>query len=320
MVLVLRDDDLTRDLDVAGVIERIEQGYLADGRGEVVLFPRTRTPAQGTTLSWMGAALPPSGLLGFRSYLYRSDGYDHGHQVVALYGHRNMELRALFLGRLVGSLRTGATIAAAFHLIDPSFREFGLIGTGYQARNALACLVRAFRSPRFVAWSPNRDRRTSFRAWARSTFSADLDLADGPADVVARSSAVALVTASDSPVVRREMLREPRLLLSISSYRRPEIDPAVLDEVRHVWTDSVVQASGPGTLFEQEPRRSKLLPLSRGLEDGALRDVGSTRIVLNTGAAWEEVLTAELLFERASERGLGTKIELPGDPVSNDTF
>ena len=320
MVRILRDEEHRDLVDVPGVVSRIEEGYRADGEGGVVPLPRTRTDTRGTTLAWMGAAIPTAGLLAFRAYLYRSDGYDRGQQVVALYGHRDMDLRALLVGRLVGNLRTGAAIAAALHLVEPSLRDVGFIGTGHQARNALACIARVFPSPRVVAWSPNPQHRASFGMWARTALGIEVDLADGADEVVTRVPNVVLVTASESAVVTRPMLREPRLLVSINSYRRPEIDVPIVDEASVVWTDSVAQASGPGTLFETEGRKSKLRPLMQGVQDGSARERKVTRIILNTGAPWEEVVTAQLLYERAVERNVGVEIALLPESVQREVF
>ncbi len=310
MALVLQDHELRKLLDLPKIVARLEEGYRADSRGDVVPFPRSRVDARGTTLAWLGAAIPSANLLAFRSYLYRSDGYDRGEQIVALYTHSEMELRALFVGRLVGNLRTGAAIAAAFHLVDPDMKEVGMIGTGYQARNALACLTAVFGSPRVVAWSPNPEHREAFRAWAREDLGIHVELAEDASGVARTTSNIALVTSSEEPVLTPEMVSAPKLLLSISAYRRPEIDLRVLDAVPWVWTDSVAQASSPGTLFEKGERRSRLRPLVQGIEDGSARDSRSTRIIINTGAAWEEAVVGQILFEIAESRGIGARVTI----------
>jgi alanine dehydrogenase len=320
MVRLIRDEEIRDQLDLAGIVTAMEEGYRADARGEVVPFPRSRIRARETTLAWLGAALPVADLLGFRSYLYGSDGGDRGHQVVALYRHASMELRALFVGRLVGNLRTGAAIAAALHLAIPSARDVGMIGTGYQARNAARCLAAMFPSLRLVAWSPNEAHRVSFAGWARDALPIDVQLAPNAADVLERSAATIFVTTSESPVIPSDVRAEGRLLISINAYRQAEIPLPVLDEARRVWTDSVAQASSPGTLFESEPRRSKLRPLYEGIEDGSLRDVASLRIVVNTGAAWEETIAADRLCDLAVRRGLGTEIDLPTEPPEGHLF
>jgi alanine dehydrogenase len=320
MVRCLRDADLRDLVDIPKVVSRLEEGYRADASGSVVTFPRRRAEVGGTTFAWLGAAVPSEDVLAYRSYLYGSDGEDRGHQVVALYGHSGMELRALFVGRLVGNLRTGAAIAAAFRLVQPDLPVLGLIGTGYQARNALACLAATLRPSRVLAWSPSPEHRQAFRAWARGALGVEVDLAESAAGVVARAEAIALVTTSEQPVVTAGMLSGPKLLLSINAYRRPEIDLPLIDRARWIWTDSVDQASGPGTLLEHEERRSKLRPLAKGLEDGSIQDARTTRIIINTGAAWEEALTAQGLYELAVSKGIGTEIELTVDPRADAIF
>lgn len=314
MVRILRDAELRALLDIPRVVARIEAGYHTDARGEVVAFPRSRIEARGVALAWLGAGIPSDGVVGFRSYVYRSDGYDRGEQIVALYGYPTMELRALFIGRLIGNLRTGAAIAAALHLADPDVREIGVIGTGAQARNALACIAPTLRPKRIVAWSPNRGRREEFQAWSRQALGVEIELVENATEVLEKSSAVACVTSSTEPVITPDMLTGPKLLLSISSYRYPEIDPRILDAAPCIWTDSVEQASGPATLFEAAGRRSKLRPLGQGIADGSARDRGSTRIIINTGAAWEEVVLAEMLFELAGPKEVGVHV-----PISSES-
>lgn len=258
----------------------------------------------------MGAALPNLDLLGFRSYLYDSAGTDRGEQVVALYRYSTMELKALFLGRQVGIRRTGAALVAALRIAQPDLRAFGLIGTGTQAREVLACAVSALKLDSVWVWSPDAVHRAQFKTWASTEVHQDIQLAENARQVMQEAQAIALVTSSEKPVVASNMLPGPRLLLSISAYRRPEIDLPLIDATPAVWTDSVDQASAKGTLFAEVPRREKLRPLLRESDQKSLRDTGSTRIVINTGAAWEEVLLAESLLRSAEGANVGLRVDL----------
>ncbi len=320
MVRLLRDAELRDRIDLPRVVARLEAGYLADAEGGVTAFPRSRYDAGGTTFAWLGAAVRSQDLLGFRSYLYRPDGYDRGEQLVALYGLTRMELRAVFVGRLVGNLRTGATVAAAFHLLDPALREIGIVGTGYQARNATTCLAAVFPIARFVVWSPTPAHREEFRSWSRASLRADVTVVDRPDEMFRTVGALALLTSATEPVISAAEIPGRAIVVSLSGYRRREIAPEMLDATPRIWTDSVAQASGPGTLFESSERRAKLRPLGRGLADGTARDPRSVTIVLNTGAAWEEAVTAQALYELALAQGIGTEIELPTAGAGSDTF
>lgn len=308
---ILKDADLQDLIDIPKVVERIEAGYRADAAGEVTLFPRTRYDSGQVFLAWQGAAMPSLDLLGYRSYAYNSEGYDRGEQVVVLYGHSTMDVRAVFVGRIVGNLRTGASLAAALHLANPDSREVGIVGSGDQARNALSCIASILRPSRVVAWSPNSSRLEEFRAWADRVLGVHLELGRDASEVVQSSPTVVLTTSAESTVVTREMITQPKVLLSISAYRRPEIEASLIDSAPRVWTDSVAQASGPGTLFETQERRVKLRPLGEGIIDGSARDTSATRIIINTGAAWQELVVSQLLYDLAESRDAGVSISMP---------
>jgi ornithine cyclodeaminase/alanine dehydrogenase-like protein (mu-crystallin family) len=320
MVRILRDSELVGRIDLRRVVATIEEGYRADARGDVVPIPRMRTDARGTTVALLGAAVPSADLVGFRSYLQREDGSDRGEQLVAIYRHTTTELRGLFVGRLVGNLRTGAAVAAALHLAEPDATDFGLIGTGAQARNALAAIAATFRPRRVVAWSPDAGRRNAFRAWSLRVLGLDVALRTGPAAVVRDAPVVALLTSASSPILSPELLPGPRLLLSISAYRRDELDARLLDAARVIWTDSVAQAIAPETLLATADRRGRVRPLGAGVQDGSVRDAGATRLVINTGAAWEEVLVGGALLALAESAGLGAEVTLPSEPPGASIF
>jgi ornithine cyclodeaminase/alanine dehydrogenase-like protein (mu-crystallin family) len=311
---ILNDAEVTRLMDRRRTVELMAEGYSADARGEVFPLPRSRTEAHDLTVAWMGAAIPSMDVLGFRSYLYNKDGADRGDQIVALYRHSTMELKGLFLGCLIGNLRTGAAVAAAVRFARPNLEALGLLGTGTQARQALACAAAALPLKSVWAWSPNPGRREEFRRWAEEALRVRVQLGDDAQHVLREAEAVALVTSSVTPVVTRDMIAKPKLLVSINSYRRPEIDLRSLEEAPHIWTDSVEQASGPGSLFQDEGMRGKLRKLADAGGLRELRDESSTRIVINTGAAWEEILLAESLWRSAEELNLGLQTTLLNQP------
>lgn len=313
MTRILRDSDIRSIVDFPEAVNRMEEGYELDARGDVVAFPRSRLAAGSASLAWLGAAIPSAGVLGFRSYLHSTGGQDRGEQMVTLYGLPDMELRAIFLGRLLSDLRTGATLAAALRLAEPQEHEVGLIGTGGQARNALACISATMRPSRVLVWSPTPDHREEFRTWAARVLNRTVELATNARDVARKVSSIVFTTAADQTILSPDDVSDRHLLISIGAYRRPELAPDILDRVACVWTDSISQAGGPGTVFESEARRRKLIPLGKGVADGSIRNHSVLRIVVNTGAAWEEVLMGKFLSDLAEANHVGTVVELsPG--------
>ena len=320
MVRILRDADLRDLVDVPQAVACMERGYRADASGGVIPFPRSRFDARDVSLAWLGAAIPSEGVLGFRTYLHGADGGDRGEQVVTLYGHPDMRVRAVFLGRLVANLRTGAALAAALHLTEPDAREIGLIGTGAQARNALACTSTISHPSRVLVWSPHREHVEEFRDWSYRALNLRVEIAASAAEVVRSVPVVVFATAAERVILTPGEMTSPRLLLSISAYRRPELDYRILAAAPRIWTDSVAQAGGPGTLLDTVEGRRKLQPLGQGILEGTARDRSSTRIVVNTGAAWEEVLLSKVLLESAESHDRGTVLPMPDEPQGASVF
>lgn len=194
-------------------------------------------------------------------------------------------------------MRTGAAVAAALRLADPDLPSLGILGTGTQARQIAKCVVAARPLTLVEAWSPNSVHRDEFRAWASRELSVPVHLAESAAAVLRENRAIAIATSSDRPVVTPENLPGPRLLVSLSAYRRPEIATSLLHEADRIWTDSVAQATARGTLLNDTALAATVCPLADPAGLAALRDRGSTRIIVNTGAAWEEVVVAESLCQ-----------------------
>jgi alanine dehydrogenase len=314
-VRIVRDRDLADIVDRAEAVREMEAGYRAVAAGDAVVFPRSRNEAGPRTLAWLGAALPRLDVLGYRGYLYDDEGRDRGEQVTALYGYRTMELRALFVGRLTGNLRTGAALAAAVRAAEPQLDALTLIGTGTQAREFALSAASALPIRRLTVWSPTREHRERFaESIGRETGLAPV-AADSLDAAVRDARAVVLTTSSPRPVVTRDHLRPDALVATIQGYRatQHDVDPRVYEQAETIWTDSVEQASSAGSLFERAPLRSKLEPLGRGLETGRIRDSTARRVVVNTGAPWEEVLMARALLRAAEARTRGN--EVPLDPA-----
>jgi ornithine cyclodeaminase/alanine dehydrogenase-like protein (mu-crystallin family) len=293
---IFHDEAIDVTVDRRRAVARMEEGFRLSAEGAVTLFPHVRYDGRGITLVQLGASIPSADVLGFRSFVFDPKGFDIGQQVVALYRHSTMELRGIFLGARLGILRTGATVAAAIHLADPELGELAMLGTGVQGREALRCCAAVLPLRRVVAWSPSPDHRRDFQAWARQELGLEVEVGTSAESTLREVRAGVLATSASAPVLGTALLSMPTLLVSISAYHRPEIDPAVYDALDRVWTDSVEEAGAPGTLFASAERRKKLQPLWSGVSDGSLWDAGSLRIVLNSGAGWQEVLMAEELL------------------------
>ena len=224
-------------------------------------------------------------------------------------------LQALMDGRYITEARTAAVSAAsAKHLARPDARVLAVLGSGVQARSHIEALVRVRTFEEVRVWGRDAGRvRALLEAIGPQ----------GPARLIAAASAhaaadgadvIALVTASREPVLARADVRDGAHICAVGACRpdEREMDTALVRDAR-VFVDSRV-----GALAEAG---DLVIPINQGAIDashiaGELGDVFGGRtpgrrtaaeitIFKSLGMAVEDVAAARLVFDRASERGLG---------------
>jgi alanine dehydrogenase len=307
--LFLREADVEELLSPADAVEVVDACFGRMARGSVELEPRHRIGLEHGRLHVMAASDLELGRAGVKSY----SGFAEGTRfVVALFAADRPELLALIEADRLGQLRTGAASGVAVrHLARPGAHSFGMIGTGWQAESQLACIRAVLPElERVVVYSRNAERLEEFcRRF-------DCEAGEYNRDA-AEQDVVVTITSSRDPVLRGEWLRPGALVCAAGANRREarELDNAVLERATFVCCDSLEQARiEAGDLVE---------PVERGvldwLEVHELAEVvgGETTgrqhdddIVLfkSLGIAAEDVAAAAFVFDRAVERGAGTRL------------
>ena len=307
--LFLRESDVEELLSPAEAVEVVEACFERIARGAVENRPRLRLGLEGGRLNVMAAADLELQRAAVKTYV----GFPEGARfVVALFAADEPELLALVEADRLGQLRTGAASAVAARLLARADAlTLGLIGTGWQAESQLACIRAVLPElERVVAYSRDSGRLEAF--CERFGCEPGEYLTDA-----AEQDVVVTITTSRDPVLRGEWLRPGALVCAAGANRveARELDNAVLERATFVCCDSLEQARiEAGDLVE---------PVERGvldwLEVHELAEVvgGETTgrqhdddIVLfkSTGIAAEDVAAAAFVYERALERGAGSKL------------
>lgn len=224
-------------------------------------------------------------------------------------------LLAIMDGRYITEARTAAVSAAsARHLARKDARVLAVIGAGVQARSHLDALTRVRAFDEVRVWGRSAGRVTTLlndappHARARLVAAASVEAAVDQADVIA------LVTAAREPVLRRAWVRDGAHVCAVGACRpdQREMETTLVRDGR-LFVDSRA-----GALAEAG---DVVIPIAERAIDashiaGELGDVFGGRvpgrhndteitIFKSLGMAVEDVAAAHLVFERASERGLG---------------
>jgi thiomorpholine-carboxylate dehydrogenase len=238
--------------------------------------------------------------------------------IIALLDPETGAMLALLDGRYITEARTAAVSAVSSRLLArKQASSLAIIGSGVQARSHLEALARVHRLRHVAVWSPNRERRERF-ALDASGAACPVRAVDHAGEAVVGADLIVLATSSPTPVIESGWVKPGAHLMSIGACRpaEREIDPVLLARAR-LFVDSRAAAlveSGDVVMGISEGRfgadhiAAEVGEVVNGGE--GRRTEGDITLFKSLGLAIEDVTAADLAFRRASERGVGTELDL----------
>ena len=210
-------------------------------------------------------------------------------------------LLAVMDGRYITEARTAAVSAVSTRLLArEDATVLALIGSGVQAHSHFEALplVRSFREIR--CWSPTRANLERF-----VTEHPSVHAAATAKEAVEGADVIALVTASDKPVIQNEWVKDGAHVISVGACRpmHREMDPAlvaraylVVDSRAAAFQESgdVIMGIAEG-VFGREHVRAELGELTSG-STNAIRKESQVTVFKSLGLACEDVAAAQLLL------------------------
>jgi alanine dehydrogenase len=307
--LLLRESEVEELLPPEDAVVAIDACFERVARGAVENRPRFRLGLDGGLLHVMAAADRELGVAGLKTYVAFREG---ARFVVLLFAADRPELLAIVEADRLGQRRTGAASAvAARRLARPGASTLGVIGCGRQAESQVECIRAALPTiERVVVYCRSEERRADFcRRF-------DAEPGEWYTDAAIHDVVVTITTSRD-PVLRGEWLRPGALVCAAGANRiaARELDNAVVERAAFVCCDSVEQARiEAGDLVEPVERGvldwlevHELAEVVAGEVPGRQHD---DDIVLfkSLGIAAEDLAVANLVLDRARERGLGVEL------------
>jgi alanine dehydrogenase len=226
-------------------------------------------------------------------------------------------LQALMDGRYITEARTGAVSAvSARYLARPDASTLAIIGTGVQARGHLAAFAEVRRIRDVRVWSPKRTSRERFVAEMQPGAGVPVRAAESAEHAARGADLIVLATASATPVIDMSWIAPGSHIVSVGAPRpdQREIDPALIARAR-LFVDSRAGAlaeSGDIVMGIAEGRfgtdhvAGELGELVLGRITGR-QSAEEITIFKSLGMAVEDVATADLVYRRALERGVGSR-------------
>lgn len=322
--LFLGDADVAALADWPSTVEALARAYGLPVSAAMVP-PRSMARGEGFWLRGLTAISPSGATMGCK-LIAASMRARRASYLISLFDQQTMALSALIDGNRVTGLRTAATAAVAVDRLAPQRPlAVGVIGSGFEARNALECLA-AVRTLKSVSvFSPTPASRERFAEGFRSALEIT---AVGSAEAAVQGMDVVLCAArsrDESPVLRGAWLPAGATVVSLGSTlpEQREVDEETMvraacivadmpEEVAHDTGDAIA-ATKAGVDFT-----SKLVPLSELVAGRITARRSDSDIVLykSVGSALQDVVVAEMLLARARQLGRGVEMPVSIAPVA----
>jgi ornithine cyclodeaminase/alanine dehydrogenase-like protein (mu-crystallin family) len=310
--------------DWPSAVAALAAAYAADVKPAMVP-PRSMARGEGLWLRGLTAVSPTGATMGAK-LIAASPRARCASYLVSLFDQQTMALAALIDGNRITGLRTAATAALAVDRLAPRrVLSVAVIGSGFEARNALECLAAVRTLGPVRVFSPTPASRERFAAG----FERRLDItAVDSAEAAVRNADVVLCAArsrDESPVLRGAWLPAGVTVVSLGSTlpEQREVDEETVaraacivadmpEEVQHETGDALAAAKAGVDLG------AKLVHLTDLVAGRITPRRNDTDIVLykSVGSALQDIAVSEMLLERARQLGRGVPMPVSVLPVS----
>jgi ornithine cyclodeaminase len=299
---------------------------LARGEGVQPLRAGFRLPGKNGVLAWMPGSLSSGQPFGVKVLSVIDNpgelGVDSHQGGVMIFDPVTGSPLALCEAGAITAIRTAAVSALATDkLARRDATILAVLGAGAQARTHVEAMLEVRPISRVRVWSRDPGKVQNFVEEMGECHGVEVDATPDAASAVADADILCTATAARQPVFSAEML-EPGMHInavgaSIPSWR--ELDPDVLPHVT-LFTDrreSLANEAGEYIMGREEGfvEAGLVVPeIGEVLNGDHPGRTSETEITLfrSLGLAVEDIASAQLVYQRAVERGISTEVDMVG--------
>ncbi len=327
MPLWLTRSDVEGLLDMPAAIEAVAESYRLDYLGEAELPVRTNIPVsrhEGSLMSmpaYLGGEMDALGakLISFYGTNPTRRGLPAVQGTVMLFDGSNGALLALMDAGFLTAMRTGASGGvAARYLAREDARTLTIFGSGaaapYQVEAALCerSIERVYVLSRTAANAEALAQKLTESFGVRAQATTDVEMAVGAADIVVTA------TSAHEPLFEGSLLRAGVHISGIGSHLpyASEVDAATICRAKVVVDQMAACLAEAGDLirpieanaYEADRIYAEMGAIVAGDRPGR-EDSEEITFFKSVGLAVQDVAVARVVYGRAIERGVGTRLE-----------
>jgi alanine dehydrogenase len=315
VTLILTEKEVTELLDMRSTLDAVESVLRQHAEGRATNRARRRVALAKSGLNFMAAGAPEFGALGLKAYTIARSG---ARFYTMLFDPESGELLSIMQSDKMGQLRTGAASGVATkHLAREDANTLGLYGAGWQAESQLEAVAAVRDLERIIVYSRSEESRKKFAEKMSERLGMEVETTHA-AEEPAAQDIVVTATSSREPVLHGEWLRPGAHVNAAGSnfVFKSEIDREVVRRASFVCVDSREELGLEAGDLVQPLEMGLILPeavyeigqVISGQVKGRTAPDDITLFV-SQGLALEDMATARVVYDRATERNVGTEIE-----------
>lgn len=323
-ILWLNQNDVKSVLDMPAAMDVVEKAFKQHGLKKVQMPPKTYLyfEKHNGDLRTMPSFLEEQDITGVKIVNVHPDNLKIGlptvMALVVLNSTKTGAPLAIMDGTYLTNTRTGAAGGiAAKYLARPDSKVVGMVGAGNQARTQLLALAHVFDIEQVRITSKVISHYKEFEKEMEGIV--DCELIKTPhVEEVCNCDILVTTTPVRSPVVRSKWVKPGTHINAIGAdaMGKQELDSQLLTRAKVV-VDDIVQASHSGEvnvplssgIISSKDIYCELGEIIAGVKTGRVSDDEIT-VFDSTGLAIQDLATANLVYERAVEKGIGMQLEM----------
>jgi ornithine cyclodeaminase/alanine dehydrogenase-like protein (mu-crystallin family) len=230
------------------------------------------------------------------------------------------KLMATMDGSYITAIRTACASAMATRaLANPHTPMLGIVGAGVQARAHIQALSRVRKIERIKIYSPSGASAAGVKKDMEPTVKIAIDVAGSAEEAVREADLVVTATTAKEPTVKPEWLKAGAHINAVGSHRPDlrEIDGATLARSKIVVDsrEAIMAECGDILLALREKSigedaiHAEIGEVLAGTKPGR-SGAGEITLYKSVGIAIQDVATANLVYRKALEQGVGTNVDI----------
>jgi alanine dehydrogenase len=325
-MLVLSEEQVQRLIDIDELISELEKAHVQYSTGKAVMPVRLVVPLTQIhgRITSMPGFLNEDKALGMKVVTYFQDNPKSGLPAILanimLFSAETGKMIATMDGSYITAIRTACASAVATKaLANPQTPVLGILGAGVQARAHIRALSRVKKIERIKIYSPSGTSAAAIKKDLEPAMKIAIDVAGSAADAVRDTDLLVTGSTAKDPIVKSEWLKTGVHINAVGSHRPDyrEIDGATIARARVVVDSRAAIMAECGDILLAIKEKSigenavhaEIGEVLGGAKAGRS---SATEITLykSVGIAIQDVATANLVYRKARERGIGTNVEI----------